>query len=83
MLVNSIPFWAFFAVVLLPYFTIMKNRAKVQNLWLLLASYFFYGWADWKMVPLLVIVTAIYYLLGLSIARNNNVNLKKASLLTT
>lgn len=83
MLVNSIPFWIFFAVVLLPYFTIFKNKAKAQNLWLLLASYFFYGWADLKMIPLLIIVTAVYYFLGICIAKSNKANPKKASLLTT
>lgn len=83
MLVNSFVFWIFFAIVILPYFTIFTKNVRWQNLWLLAASYFFYGWADWKMLPLLAVVTAIYYALGLCIARNNKQNPKKASWLTT
>ena len=67
MLVNSIIFWIFFAVFLLPYFTLMRGSSKVQNLWLLAASYVFYGYADWRMCILLLIATMTFYLLGLAI----------------
>ena len=53
MLVNSIPFFIFFTIVFLPYFTLWKDKLRAQNLWLLLASYFFYGWVSWEMVFLL------------------------------
>ena len=69
MLVNSIIFWIFFAVFLLPYFTLMRGSSKIQNLWLLAASYIFYGYADWRMVVLLLIATLTFYLLGLAINR--------------
>lgn len=83
MLVNSINFWLFFAAVLIPYFVFLRKTWGGQNVWLLLASYFFYGWADWKMIPLLVIVTLVYYWLGLNIKKNNKDNPKFASRLTT
>ena len=69
MLVNSIIFWIFFAVFLLPYFTLMRGSSKIQNLWLLAASYVFYGYADWRMVILLLIATITFYVLGLAIHR--------------
>lgn len=69
MLVNSIIFWIFFAIFLLPYFTLMRGSSKIQNLWLLAASYVFYGYADWRMVVLLLIATLTFYLLGLAINR--------------
>ena len=69
MLVNSLVFLFFFLVVLLPYFSLMQKSCGAQNLWILLASYFFYGWADWRMVPLLLIVTVVFYLLGLRIKK--------------
>ena len=59
MVVNSINFWLFFAIVLIPYFLFFK-RKEGQNLWLLAASYIFYGWADWKILPLLVAVTGVF-----------------------
>ena len=69
MLVNSIIFWIFFTVFLLPYFTLMRGSSKVQNLWLLAASYVFYGYADWRMCILLLIATITFYVLGLAINR--------------
>lgn len=67
MLINSIPFVIFFAVVLTFYFTVLCNNSRAQNLWLLAASLFFYGWADWRLLPLLVAVTLLYYFLGTGI----------------
>ena len=69
MLVNSIIFWIFFGIFLLPYFTLMRGSNKIQNLWLLVASYVFYGYADWRMAILLLIATLTFYLLGLAINR--------------
>lgn len=83
MVVNSINFWLFMVAVLLPYFTFFRNSRRRQNLWLLLSSYFFYGWANWKMIPLLVIVTLVFYWIGLEIKNNNKQNPKRASRLTT
>lgn len=67
MLVNSIIFWCFFAVFLLPYFTLMKGRSRAQNVWLLVASYFFYGYADWRMLVLLLAATVMFFGLGLTL----------------
>ena len=67
MLVNSIIFWLFFGIFLLPYFTLMRGSSKIQNLWLLTASYVFYGYADWGMAILLFIATITFYILGLAI----------------
>lgn len=67
MLVNSIPFFIFFTIVFLPYFTLWKDKLRAQNLWLLLASYFFYGWVSWEMVFLLIGITIVFYFIGLAI----------------
>ena len=83
MVVNSINFWLFFAAILIPFFVFLKKTWRGQNTWLLFASYFFYGWADWKMIPLLAIVTIVFYLLGLKIKEYNIKKPKLASNLTT
>ena len=62
MVTNSIIFLLFFLVFLIPYF-LLKNKRKIQNFWVLLASYVFYGWADWRMVGLLVLSTLVFYYL--------------------
>lgn len=79
MVVNSINFWLFFTATLLPYFLLYKAGSKLQNVWLLIASYFFYGWADWRMLPLLAVTTLIFYGLGVAIGKNVATNPKKAS----
>lgn len=71
MLVNSITFLIFFILFLLPYFSLFRNKVSAQNIWILIASYFFYGWADWRMIPLLFGATVIFYIITLAIAKNN------------
>jgi len=83
MVVNSINFWIFFTLFLLAYYTLFRKSSRGQNVWLLVASYVFYGWADWKMLPLLAVVTLVYYLLGAAISKNNKPNPRLASRLTT
>ena len=66
MVVNSVSFLLFFVVVFTVYYLpVSKRYPRIQNLWLLLSSYFFYGMADWMMVPLLVAATIVFYALGL------------------
>lgn len=43
MIINSVSFLIFFLVFLFAYFLLFKNNAKWQNLFTLIASYFFYG----------------------------------------
>ena len=62
----------------------MKNSVKAQNAWLLLASYFFYGYADIRMVPLLFAATLIFYLLGIWLKKlMDKEDWKNASYITT
>lgn len=83
MQVNSFIFWCFFLVVLIPYFTFLRKSAKAQNVWLLVASYFFFGYTEIKMLPVIIAATAIFYFLGIQIEKDNDSNAKRASALTT
>ena len=80
MIFNSIPFVLFFAVVFFVYWILLKKSTKAQNAFLLVASYFFYGYADWKMLPLLMAATLVFYFLGIGIGRSKTE--KSASWLT-
>jgi len=68
MSINSIEFLLFFSAFLLIYYFPLKEKPKAQNALLLLASYFFYGYGDWKMLPLLAGTTVVYYFLGIGIS---------------
>ena len=72
MIFNSLNFLVFFIVVFLIYWFPLKNTTRGQNIFLLIASYFFYGIADWKMLPLLIVATLIFYYLGKAIAGAKN-----------
>ena len=72
MVFNSIPFVLFFVVVFFVYWFPLKKNTKAQNVFLLVASYFFYGYADWKMLPLLMVATAAFYFLGIGISRSKS-----------
>ena len=72
MVFNSIPFVLFFVVVFFVYWFLLKKYTKAQNVFLLVASYFFYGYADWKMLPLLMVATAVFYYLGIGIGHSKS-----------
>lgn len=83
MVVNSLNFLLFFVVVFLVYYVLISGKSKLQNTWLLTASYFFYGFAEWRMIPLLLTATVVFYGIGLGIARFQDTSKKIAVLLTT
>lgn len=63
MLFNSFVFPVFFIVVYSLYISLHKRR-RVQNLMLLIASYVFYGYWDWRFLSLLFISTIIDFNVG-------------------
>jgi len=65
MIFNSIEFLIFFVIVFSLYYFVLKEKTKPQNILLLIASYVFYAWANWKILPLLAITTAVFYGLGI------------------
>ena len=67
MIFNSIEFLIFFVIVFSLYHFILKEKTKLQNILLLVTSYVFYAWVNWKILPLLAITTAVFYFLGIAI----------------
>jgi alginate O-acetyltransferase complex protein AlgI len=69
MLFNSIEFLLFLPTVFVLYWFVFKNQLRAQNILLLLASYVFYGWWDWRFLSLIVLSTAIDYFVGLQLEK--------------
>ena len=67
MLFNSIEFAIFLPVVFMLYWFITNKNLSVQNVFLLIASYFFYGWWDRRFLCLLAMLSLTNYLLGVGI----------------
>ena len=63
MLFNSFVFWCFLAVVLILYHVVARNL-RVQNRILLIASYVFYGYWDYRFLSLIVLSTVIDYFIA-------------------
>ena len=68
MLFNSFEFLLFLPIVFLLYWFVFK-RLKWQNLFLVVASYVFYGWWDWRFLILIALTTLFSYVSGRLIAR--------------
>ena len=65
MLFNSLTFLIFLPIVFGVYWFALARSVKAQNVWLLLASYIFYGWWDWRFMGLIAFTSAVSYLTGL------------------
>ncbi len=77
MLFNSFIFLFFLAIVLPIFYLLPKKSYK--NIFLLSASYFFYGYWDWRFCLLLLLSTVVDYYIGLRI--HNTEDEKKRKLL--
>ena len=67
MLFNSFEFVVFLPIVFLIYWFVVNKNLRLQNAFLLLASYVFYGWWDIRFLGLLIFSSVMDYLLGIFI----------------
>ena len=67
MLFNSIAFFLFLPIVFAIYWAIQRSL-RLQNTFLVLASYIFYGWWDWRFLGLIIFSTLLDY----TLSRNMN-----------
>lgn len=65
MLFTDIVFPLFLTLVFAIYWLALRNRLWLQNLWLLAASYTFYGWWDWRFLALIILTSASTFLTAL------------------
>ena len=76
MLFNSLEFLLFLPTVFAVYWilNLWTNRPRglqAQNLLLLIASYVFYGWWDWRFLSLIAFSTLVDFAVGIQIAKAN------------
>ena len=81
MLFNSIDFAIFLPIVFCLYWFVLNRDTKVQNLFLLGASYVFYGWWNPLFLSLILLSSIIDYFIGLRIAGTNSDQKRKRLLL--
>jgi D-alanyl-lipoteichoic acid acyltransferase DltB (MBOAT superfamily) len=76
MLFNSGIFLQFFAAFLLLYW-LLRNNLRARNILIVLASYLFYGWWDYRFLALLVFSSVLDYFVGLGISRQTDLRRRK------
>ena len=85
MLFNSFEFAIFLPIVFLLYWFVFdyalskcKHQLLLQNLFIVIASYIFYGWWDWRFLILIAITTILSFLSGIGIEKAPTQRGKKA-----
>lgn len=80
MLFNSIDFAIFLPVVFALYWCIEQKNLRLQNLVLVIASYIFYGWWDYRFLSLIAFSSIIDYTIGLQLSKTDKVSARKSLL---
>ncbi|HRZ86157.1 MAG TPA: MBOAT family O-acyltransferase [Candidatus Paceibacterota bacterium] len=81
MLFNSSVFVLFFLIVFLLYWFVTNKNLKAQNILLLISSYIFYGWWDWRFLSLIIFSSILDYYVSILIENETNQKKRKAFLL--
>jgi len=79
MLFNTLPFFILFTTVM-ALLAVIKNQTKRRFI-LLIASYFFYGYWDWRFLSLIIFSTCIDFFAGSKINKSKDPKKRKAFLI--
>jgi len=83
MLFNSIDFAIFLPIIFILYWFVTNKNLRLQNLLIVIASYIFYGWWDWRFLSLILFSTIIDYFVGISLSKQENLTKRKMLLWTS
>ena len=83
MFFNSIDFAIFLPIIFILYWFVINKNLKLQNLLIVIASYFFYGWWDWRFLSLILFSTIVDYSVGLKLNKEENLFKRKILLWTS
>jgi alginate O-acetyltransferase complex protein AlgI len=83
MLFNSLEFAIFLPIVFFLYWFITNKNLKTQNILLLIASYFFYSWWNWRFLFLIMISSFTDYFVGLGLSAKSDQKTRKILLFTS
>ena len=69
MLFNSFEFLLFLTLVFLLYWFVFIRNLKLQNVFIVIVSYIFYGWWNWTFLLLIAITSLCSYVSGIAIQK--------------
>lgn len=80
MLFNSLDFAVFLPLVFAFYWFVFKKNLKYQNAFIVVASYVFYGWWDWRFLGLIIFSTLLDFYIGKSLKNEERTKRRKSLL---
>jgi D-alanyl-lipoteichoic acid acyltransferase DltB (MBOAT superfamily) len=83
MLFNSFTFFVFLPIVFILYWFVLRTKLKAQNALILVASYVFYAWWDWRFLSLILFSTLLDFYLGKALGKSNSKKRSKYLLWTS
>jgi D-alanyl-lipoteichoic acid acyltransferase DltB (MBOAT superfamily) len=83
MLFNSIDFAIFLPIVFVLFWFFTRRKLKIQNWLLLVSSYVFYGWWDWRFLSLLVFSSLLDFFVGRALHLQQHEGRRKLLFLTS
>ena len=83
MLFNSLDFAVFLPIVFILYWFVTQKNLKNQNVLIVLASYIFYGWWDYRFLALIVFSTLIDFTIGRLLKNEKRLSKRKLLLWTS
>ena len=72
MIFNSVEFLFFLPTIFILYWFVFNKNLKVQNSLILVSSYIFYGWWDYRFLSLIFLSTIVDYIIGLNIPKQDS-----------
>ena len=79
MLFNTLEYFLFLPITFFIYWAIKET--KYQNIFILISSYVFYGWWDWRFLFLIFLSTVVDYFVAMRIEQTHKKKSKKLYLL--
>lgn len=83
MIFNSIDFAIFLPIVFILYWFVTNKNLKLQNILIVVSSYVFYGWWDWRFLSLILFSTLVDYSVGVGLLKQENPVKRKILLWTS
>jgi len=80
MLFNSIDFAIFLPIAFILYWFVTNRNLKLQNFLIVLLSYIFYGWWDWRFLSLIFFSTLVDFSIGVGLAKEERKSVRTAYL---
>ena len=68
---NSLEYAIFLIIIFFAFWFLFRRYLKLQNIFLIIASYIFYSWWDWRFLSLIIFISAVNYFAGIQLGQND------------